>query len=179
MREHATAGRKLRGIEDKILRCRSEEIVTDADDHLGVGEAIERPYGAAGCNNLGAELGLPRHWRIELRYPRFPIDRPNRLVRLDMLINEEAIDAFTIAIWSDDTPVTVEHEIGLPPVSMSTRTSKPRWPISSARMSRPAASASGEAAADSSSCSTLTLGTVETSRSMNSHVPLDFLSLLP
>jgi thiol-disulfide isomerase/thioredoxin len=26
------------------------------------------------------ELGLPRSWRLELRHPRFPVDRPNELV---------------------------------------------------------------------------------------------------
>ncbi len=49
------------------------------DPRVRDGASVDCPDGEFRWT-LDPELGLPRSWRIALRYPRFPIDRPNELV---------------------------------------------------------------------------------------------------
>lgn len=75
--------------------------LTIADPRVRDGAAVACPAGSVRWE-LDAATSLPQHWRIELRYPRFPIDRPNERIVTGELRTSSPLGAEDLATLRAD-----------------------------------------------------------------------------
>lgn len=71
------------------------------DPRVRDGAEVACPPGAVQWH-CDTGTGLPRSWRVELRYPRFPIDRPNVQVVTGELLHSASLDAAQLAQLRSD-----------------------------------------------------------------------------
>lgn len=88
-------------LQREAERVRGAIDLTVRDPRVRDGAAVATPGGEV-VWELDPELGLPRCWRIELRYPRFPIDRPNVLVVTGELFRSTPLDAESLRALRED-----------------------------------------------------------------------------
>jgi len=80
---------------------RGQLTATIGDDRVKNGDPVACPAGTVQWQ-FDAAVGLPRNWRFELHYPRFPIDRPNQQVITGELLRSASLNRAELAALRED-----------------------------------------------------------------------------